>query len=111
MPPSSGVRQNFGQLVRELEAVRKRGIQRLDGDGRLQRKETFPLIAELAEAFAEREGLGRLPRWKAVEILLRAAAKRPEAAHDRDRIETIFGLSDEFRGGLPGDLTYAMSHR
>jgi hypothetical protein len=111
MGPGSDVRQNFGQLVRELEEVRERGIQRLDGDGRLQRKETFPLIAQLAAIFAEREGLGSLPRWKAVEILLHTAAKRPEAGPDRVRIETIFGLSDELRGGLPRDLTYAMSRR
>lgn len=111
MEPRSDVRHLAGQLVAELEEVRERGLDRLDGGDRLRRKETIPLLEALASHYAETHGRGRLARWRQVRLLVEAGLQQPEAQSERSRLEVLFGLRDGLRGLLPDDLTNLLTEQ
>src|SRR4051794_32504933 len=86
MEPWTDVRQLFGQLVDELERVRKRGLNRVDGFARLpplgegkytpEDKLQIPLIASLAGEWAVNQGHDDLARCEQIDLLIRAATAR-----------------------------------
>ena len=97
-----------GDLAGELEQIRKRGVRWLDGDGRQDRLDSFPQVEQLAADFAARRGSDQLARWQTVELLLRAAVDRPEAAPARDRLIKLYGLNGEVGGTSSVDLAYQL---
>jgi hypothetical protein len=105
-PAGGGV--DISALAGELEQIRKRGVRWLDGDGRQDRLDSFPQIEKLAGEFAARQGREQLTRWQAVDLLLRAAVARPEAAPARDRLVRLYGFSDDLWGTSSVDLAHQL---
>jgi len=103
-PAGGGI--DVGELAGELEQIRKRGVRWLDGDGRQERLDSFPQVEKLAAEFTARQGRDALARWQTIELLLRAAVERPEAAPARERLVKLYGLDSEVGGTSSVDLAY-----
>jgi hypothetical protein len=118
MEDTGDVRQQFDDLVDELEAIRRHGIRRLDSED----ANDFPLTAWLASRYAATVGGAHGLRWQQVESLLEAAKGRlrPGSAVDGEgkrplpqgmsaseivtRVELLFGLRDGTREQLSDEL-------
>lgn len=111
MESTTGVRQRISQLVKELEEIRERGLDRLDGDSRLPPKVSFPLIEDLAAQQAKTCGYENLPRWMQIHRLLLKALDQLDGDPTKSRIEALFGLSEGLRGKLPDELTGILAQR
>lgn len=112
MKQPTDVRQSIRQLVIELEEIRERGLDRLDGDARLRRKDSFPLVEELAEKQAMHLKSESVPRWMKIrQLLLMALDQLKSDEPERPRLEVLFGLGEGLGGKLPDELTQILAQR
>jgi hypothetical protein len=97
MTRSPDVRQQFDQLVNELEKIRRHGIKNIDGGPGTKRlgegeyskdNDNIPAVAFLANEFARSEGNEDLERKNRIELLLREAAQGLQAGGIGQKLNT-----------------------